>query len=99
MSQRSRKPRSQPWHAVSIVPRGAACNEAIALREKRFLSGEAPLLPLPGCPQQEQCSCIYKHYADRREGPRRSSETGGVRMARPPAERRIGRGRRKNDGE
>jgi hypothetical protein len=99
MSVRSRKPRSQPWHAVSIVPRGAACNEAIALREKRFLSPQAPQLPLPNCPHKDHCSCIYKHYADRREGPRRISEREGVRMGRPSTERRAGRGRRKEDGD
>jgi hypothetical protein len=98
MAQPRRRPK-EPWHAVSIVPRGKACEQAIGLREKRFLSKEAPTLPLGDCPHKETCSCVYKHYADRREGPRRMEEREGVRMGRPETERRGGRGRRREDGE
>lgn len=84
---------------MSIVPRGSACEEAVALREKRFLSKEAPRIPLGDCPRKAQCTCVYKHYVDRRAGPRRIEEREGVRMARPSTERRGGRGRRREDGE
>ena len=84
---------------MSIVPRGSACEQAIALREKRFLSKEAPAIPLRDCPRKQTCTCVYKHYADRRAGPRRIDEREGVRLGRPEVERRGGRGRRREDGE
>jgi hypothetical protein len=40
------------------------------LETKRFLSGEAPPLPLPNC-TAPRCLCCYAHYEDRREGDRR----------------------------
>jgi hypothetical protein len=42
-----RKPGSS-YHAVAIVPGRNACAEACALRDRRFLSRAAPVLPLPG---------------------------------------------------
>jgi hypothetical protein len=99
MADPRRRPK-EPWHAVSIVPRGGACEQSIALREKRFLSKEAPPIPLSDCPRKQSCTCVYKHYADRRAGPRRmEEERDGVRMGRPQVERRGGRGRRREDGE
>lgn len=88
-----------PWHAVSIVPGSGACQPALAVRGKRFLSGEAPPLPLPGCANPSACKCVYRHHQDRRSGPRRALELTGHRTARPPTERRAGPGRRKRDGE
>lgn len=85
------------WHAVSIVARGAACEQAMALRDRRFLSKEAPRLPLPGCPFGDRCKCRYRHHADRRVGPRRSVDATGVRSTRTTTERRAGRGRRASD--
>jgi hypothetical protein len=94
-SSRSNK---QPWHAVSIVARGAACEQAVALRDRRFLSGEEPPpLPLPDCPFRHRCSCIYRHHSDRRAGPRRSVDETGIRSMRTTDERRAGRGRRSGD--
>lgn len=40
------------------------------LETKRFLSGEAPPLPLPNC-TAPRCRCCYVHYEDRRERDRR----------------------------
>ena len=42
------------------------------LETRRFLSSEAPLLPLAGC-TETSCQCRYVHYADRREQDRRST--------------------------
>jgi hypothetical protein len=97
MSIRSGRPRKQLWHAVSILPRGAACEQAVALRERRFLSAEAPRLPLSDCPSAAECACIYRHHKDRRTGPRRSVDETGLRNARSSGERRAGRGRRGSD--
>ena len=42
------------------------------LETQRFLSNEAPLLPLLGC-MCTYCQCRYVHYDDRRERDRRNS--------------------------
>jgi len=97
MADGQRRKRKEPWHAVSLLPRGNACEEVIALLSRRFLSTEAPRLPLKECPFAAVCNCVYQHYADRRQGPRRSSEETGFRTARPATERRAGRGRRRQD--
>lgn len=65
----------RPWHAVSIVPGSQPCAAASGLARKRFLSREAPSLPLKAC-DQAQCTCHYEHHDDRRKGPRRASELG-----------------------
>jgi len=38
----------------------------------RFLSDEAPRLPLTQCSAGASCSCAYKHHAARRGPPRRA---------------------------
>lgn len=86
------------WNAVSVVSSSQSCEAARALRERRFLSKEAPRLPLPDCTQAELCRCTYRKYADRRAGPRRDEEQLGTRRARDAGtERRAGRGRRRTD--
>jgi hypothetical protein len=97
MSVSSSRSRKQAWHAVSVVARGAACEQALALRDRRFLSKEAPGLPLPDCPFRERCKCTYRHHTDRRAGPRRSGDESGLRSTRTTDERRAGRGRRTSD--
>jgi hypothetical protein len=90
--------RSSPWHAVSIVATPASCRTARALRGIRFLSSEAPRLPLPDCGAGAACSCAYKHHGDRRGQPRRAEELTGIRRPVPTAqERRRQRGRRDVD--
>lgn len=66
-------PRKAPsrFHAVAIVPGPQACAEARALVDQRFLSREAPSLPLKNCGTTE-CKCRYAHYDDRRKGNRRA---------------------------
>jgi hypothetical protein len=87
---------TNPYHAVSIVPGGSCCNAARELRTQRFLSREAPPLPLAGC-TVASCRCSYKHFDDRRMRARRSAD----RMGQPPpwagAERRAPTGRRQTD--
>ncbi len=53
-------------HAVSIEVGGRPCAAARALHDKRFLSDEAPPLPLKECDAGE-CRCRYEHHSDRRK--------------------------------
>ncbi len=60
------------FHAVTLKPCPNACAAVHAITGQRFLSSEAPALPLAGCDQQ-RCDCTYGHWSDRRDrGNRRS---------------------------
>lgn len=94
-------PRKAPnkFHAVSIVPGPRACAEARALSGQRFLSRDAPSLPLKNC-GSAQCDCRYGHYDDRRKGNRRAHDLGVSIDGYEGSEQRqtIKRGRRNSDG-
>jgi hypothetical protein len=91
--------RSTPWHAVSIVTGRWCCEAARGRIGMRYLSREAPRLPLPQCTAAESCTCMYKHHSDRRAmTPRRKDDVMGLRRAAPvPKERRSSPGRRTDD--
>jgi hypothetical protein len=96
---------TNPWHAVGISTGVSCCKASVFLRETRFLSSQAPPLPLQGCTQPKTCVCRYKHYSDRRSGPRRVTESELFQnaLSRHTAaawtqERRAKRGRRATDG-
>lgn len=55
------------FHAVSVKYSSNACDAAKAMTGRRFLSGAAPRLPLPGCDASE-CRCGFAHHSDRRSG-------------------------------
>jgi hypothetical protein len=78
---KDKKTPASPYHAVSIKSSANSCVTSSALKGIRFLSKEAPALPLEDC-DVETCDCQYQHYVDRRRGPRRADETGGP-MAGP----------------
>lgn len=69
---------TNPWHAVSIVPTfgNASCRAVTGLIGQRFLSSEAPRLPLPDCTMKGKCTCRFRHHADRRSDRRRSRDAG-----------------------
>jgi len=92
-----REPRNR-WHAVAIVPGATRCQAAEAAKGRRFLSAEAPTLPLREC-DTAACTCKYRHYDDRRGTPRRSEEArgGGLRSRTGDGDRRANRGRRELD--
>lgn len=73
--------------AVSFSLPADACDAAKALVGKRFLATETPIFPIDGC-DVASCSCGYRHYNDRREGPRRSLEIGISTQYRNGDERR-----------
>jgi hypothetical protein len=85
-------------HAVSVEPGRNCCHSARVLKGKRFLSREAPALPLKNC-MNEECTCHYAHHEDRRDGPRRARDMGVAIDGWRETDHRIGtlRGRRKSD--
>ena len=89
---------TQTFHAVTIQPGRLCCHEARALQGQRFLSREAPTLPLRNC-TCETCSCLYQHYDDRRAGVRRARDMGVAIDGWVDVDKRVetGRGRRKSD--
>lgn len=92
------RPRPKTFHAVSIEPGHHACAAANFLRGKRFLSSEAPPLPLRQC-VCPQCECRYLHFEDRRGRTRRARDIGVTVDEFVAVERRKGgpRGRRESD--
>jgi hypothetical protein len=86
------------WHAVAIRPRGGSCEAVQACKTARYLSQEAPRLPLAECTASDTCTCVYKHHDDRRLKPRRHDEAGELRRgAKVGQERRLRGDRRKSD--
>lgn len=83
-----------PYHCVELKMPHDACKEVQKLYGKRFLSAEAPVLPLPGCDQN--CRCKFKHHNDRREDDRRDSfSPGGIHFS-GDKNRRAGIDRRRS---
>jgi hypothetical protein len=70
------KPAGGRYGAVEIRVRGGACQVARSLEGRRFLSKEAPALPLSAC-TAAQCSCKFAKWSDRRSEHRRL-EHGGL---------------------
>ena len=85
------------YHAVAIRVNGSCCDAARELQGHRFLSNEAPALPLPECTAAD-CNCRFAHYDDRRSGKDRRTPfgTGGFAAAsgKYETERREGKDRR-----
>jgi hypothetical protein len=71
----TRNPANEPseFHAVTINCNDSACDAAKALLGKRFLSDEAPRLPLDEC-TAPICDCRFKHHADRRNPKNRRNQ-------------------------
>lgn len=84
------------FHCVEIQSGVTACEAVQKLSGKRFLSDEAPQLPVPGC-SAHNCTCSYIHFEDRRQHDRRNPY--GMWASIPPAitgERRARSDRRKS---
>lgn len=54
------------FHCVSIVNKGDCCEQVNTLTGKRFLSKEAPAIPMEEC-TMAHCECRYQHFEDRRQ--------------------------------
>jgi len=90
---RDRRPHPDDFHCVEVRYRSDACDAVKRLGAKRFLPGEAPEIPVPGC-DAAKCSCRYVHHDDRRHGDRR----GAIAYQAPASaggDRRTKRDRRK----
>jgi hypothetical protein len=86
------------FRGVEIVAAGGACPAARALHGVRLLTADAPRrLPLDDCDRPVACRCIYRHFDDRRTGPRRENEHAKIPLAHLGPERRKWRGRRDSD--
>jgi hypothetical protein len=59
------------FHCVETHHHPKCCEAVKALHGKRFLSAEAPSLPVKGC-NQAHCDCDYIHHDDRRVEIRRT---------------------------
>lgn len=88
-----------PFHAVTIVPGPRCCRAVKGYTDRRYLSVEAPTLPVTGC-DAHQCTCRYVHHDDRRvEDSRRAADLGIISMEGTwrGVDRRRTRGRRSTD--
>jgi hypothetical protein len=75
-SQRTKPARD--FSAAEVVPNSeGSCFAARELAGKRFLVRDVPKLPLADC-NRPHCECRYRRHADRRAGPRRAADRGGV---------------------
>jgi len=87
---------SSEFHAVAIKFSDNACDAAKVLESKRFLSNEAPRLPLPEC-QLLKCNCRFVHFKDRRARSNRRSPFRGaisVESGKYEQEKRTAKDRR-----
>ena len=57
---------SHPHHAVAVMMGDDACKFVQQIQGKRYLSADAPAIPLPNC-DSSACQCHYQHYEDRRQ--------------------------------
>jgi hypothetical protein len=81
------------YRGVSVAPGGRCCAAANDIVGKRYLSREAPRLPLEHCTMPADCSCKFMKASDRRDADRREpglSETGRW-FAGPEHRKRGGR--------
>jgi hypothetical protein len=86
------------YRGVEVVAAATACAAAQALKGLRLLTVEAPhRLPLRDCDRPDTCRCVYRHFDDRREGPRRENERAKIPIGHAGVERRKWRGRRDSD--
>ena len=86
------------FHGVAIKPAEACqCKAVTELDGRRFLSDEAPSLPLPGCDHPHACRCVYEHFNDRRTLVRREMDSG-LPPRELPSDRRFHAPRRITDG-
>lgn len=84
------------YHCVEVRAGIPACQAVRQMEPTRFLSAEAPTLPVSGC-TLPICRCTYIHHDDRRQDHRRNPY--GQWSSTPPAivgERRARADRRKS---
>ncbi len=87
------------FHGVAVHPRDENCCSAVqTLNGKRFLSADAPVLPLTDCANPSGCRCVYERFDERRGSLRREADIGlPARTHAQVIEKRVGLGRRSTD--
>jgi len=91
--------RDHRFNAVSIISGSECCSEIKAIKGKRFIPQEVPILPLQDC-SSNKCNCRYAHHVDRRCGTQRRALHSIEGDAPTSSQKQIGReskGRRPND--
>jgi hypothetical protein len=78
------------YRCVEFKFKSDACHAVRMFEGMRFLHGQAPEIPVPGC-DAAKCACHYVHHADRRHEDRRSPTA----YQPPGSDRRIKRDRRR----
>ena len=96
-TKRAASAKKVDYSCVEIKVRLDHCTAVEKMGGKRFLTAEAPWLPLPGC-DRKQCKCRYARYDDRRMDTRRDIDIGITRSEYIGKDRRsYVRGRRQSD--
>ncbi len=85
------------YHCVSVITGMKSCAAAKSLKDVRLLSADAPRLPLANCETPDECRCTYRHYDDRRMGPRRARDRDEFVDPWAHSNRRRSIGRRETD--
>jgi hypothetical protein len=88
---------SLKYRCVEVIAAANGCDAARSYKGIRLLSVDAPRLPLATCDRSSDCKCIYRHFSDRRQGPRRDNEHAKLPAGHKGAERRKRLGRRDSD--
>ena len=68
------KPKSK-YRAIQVLPCERACEAAKMISSKVFLIKELSNLPLESCQRINECTCMFKHYDDRRCDEERRSDS------------------------
>lgn len=99
VSTKQKPPSASPtFQAVSVLQGPKACCASKDVAKVRFLTKQAPALPLAGCTMQDECHCRYVKHTDRRTEPRRLIDVVGMSaLLFESEERRAKAGRRKSD--
>jgi hypothetical protein len=85
------------FHGIAVEPGDKACEAVRRIAGQRYLSEDAPRVPLDECQCVQDCRCVYRHFPDRRTDVRRDMDMGLPH--RPvPGDKRAGVGRRITDG-
>lgn len=88
------------FQGVSLKRGPQACEQALALGNRRFLIGQLGQLPLTGCKSRD-CTCTFVHHSDRRDDHDDKRAPTALRSelyhASGKPERRKSAGRRKKD--
>jgi len=87
------------YAGLAFVADSHCCDAATAHHERRFLTSEAPKIPLAQCSDPALCHCKYRNIDDRRISDDRRDIVGVLSKEMPVGDkrsnRRAGRDRRK----